>query len=157
MSNPTRTKAEAVLKLKYSIRLHHLHCRLYGRLKTALAAISLLAGSAAFLSVVQAMPGVVAAMGVIIAAASYADVLVNLSGKAVLHNLWRRQYAAIDTKMQALDLSALDAALAEVAMDTEEGIEALRAVAYNDTLKSFGHEDGMRPENRMERFVRAIA
>ncbi len=118
---------------------------------------SLLAGSAAILSVVQAMPHVVAAMGVLVAMLTYIDVLTNLSGKAALHGEWSKRFSGIKARSAALNLAALDAAMDEVLADTDEDIESLRAVAWNDVLRSNGHEDGMRPETRSQRVARAFA
>lgn len=47
MSDIERTKAESTLDIRYAIRLHELHLRLYGRIRAALSFITLAGSSAA--------------------------------------------------------------------------------------------------------------
>lgn len=157
MSYQARTKAEAVLNIKYYCRLHQLHARLYNRLRGAAAVVSVVAGSAALVSALQSVPYLLSGLGVVVAAVSGIDFFFGWAEKAACHKQWRREYSSLLARSATMDLNGIDAELAKLSGETEEEVESLRAVAWNDVLRSNGHEDGMREEGFAQRLVRSLA
>lgn len=157
MANRERTKAEAILNVRYQERLHFLHCRFYHRVRKVFNFITLAAGSAAIAAAIKSVPGGVAASAVVVTLISFFDVLGNFPEKAVRHDVWRRRAAELKAGSAEFDLVTIDRELARLTGDVDDEIEALRAVAFNDVLKSSGYEDGIRDESRMQRFLRVLA
>lgn len=155
--NPARTKSEAILGINYCIRVHELHCRLYRRIRGCMTIASLLAGSAAMVSVVQGIPGLIAVLGIAVATIGYVDAAANISALAERHSLWTREFNKLLAVSSGLTIDELDARKREIIADATVEIESLRPVAYNDVLESGGFMDGMRPESRAQRLMRAIA
>jgi hypothetical protein len=156
MTNPPRTKAEAILSIKYQIRLHALHRRLFKRVQSLLAVVSLLAGAAALIPFWQSIPGGITISAVIVAFVSIVGALGGFAEDSVKHDIWRREAADLLARSAGMDLVAIDAALAYVPGD-DETIESLRAVAFNDVLTSGGFDDGKHTESCSERVFRQIA
>ncbi len=152
-----RSKYEAILDLRYDMRLHFLHARLYRHLRAGAAILSLLAGSAAIVSVLQTLPGGLLVAGVVVAAASAADILFRWAEKAAHHDVLRRRLAEILSRESELSLEALDSELARYEVEADDEIESLRVPAYNDNLRSNGREDLVRPESLSARLFRLIA
>lgn len=157
MSYPERTKEEALREVKYQERLHALHCRLYKRLRALLTLISLATGSAAIATSLQAMPAGLIVAGWIVALASIIDAVGNFADKAASHRVWRRDAAALLSRSEGMSLASIDSELAALVAEVDDEIESLRAVAWNDVLKSRGLESAMRPETAPERMFRAIS
>jgi hypothetical protein len=152
-----RTKAEAILDIRYGIRLHFLHARLYRRLRAGAAIASLLAGSAAMVSVLQAVPGGLLAAGICVAVASGADIVFGWAEKAARHNVLRRQLADLLARVSKLSFEDIDSELARYEAEADDEIEALRLPAFNDNVRSNGHEDWVRPEPFSARLMRLVA
>jgi hypothetical protein len=153
----SRSKYEAVLDIRYGIRLHFLHARLYRNLRTGAAIVSLLAGSAAIVSVLQAIPHGVLAAGIIVAVASSGDIVFRWAEKAADHDVLRRRLAQLLAGAPELSLEALDSERARCEADEDDEIESLRVLAYNDNLRSNGHEDLVRAEPLSARLIRFLA
>ena len=158
MTDIPRTKAEAILDIRYGIKLHLLHSRLYRRLRAGVTVVSLLGGSAALVSVLRTMPHVLVAAGIAVAVASAADIVGGWADKAPrVMRLLRRRLAALLSRVSTLDLEALDSELAGYEADADDELESLRIPAYNDNARSNGHEGWIRPEPLSSRLIRLIA
>lgn len=155
MTHQPKTKAEAVLKLQYEIRLHELHRRLYRRAQFALSLLSVLIGSASLLPVLQAAPGGLLLSGALLAVIGAVSAVGGLADAAARHEIRRRAVADILARAPRLGIDDIEGERIQLA--DEDYIESLRAVAFNDALKSGGYESGMRPERRMERLMRCLA
>jgi hypothetical protein len=156
MSNDIpRTKAEAVLDVRYQMRLHFLHRRFYNRMRAWVASTSLIAGSAAVVSAFRDVPGALLACGLIVAVAGAADLVFRWAERAAKHDTWRRDLAAFLANDP--DLPQIEAVLIRHDGTVDDEIEALRLVALNDNARSNGHEDWVRPEGFAERIMRCLA
>lgn len=158
MTNPARTKAEAILGISYRIRLHELHCRFYRRARGAVMLFSFAAGSAAITTAVQTIPGAIAALAALVAVLAYIEGATNLAALAERHSMWAREFNRYLARAIMLsDIDAIDAGRIELIAETTVDIQSLCGVAYNDALRSSGYEDGIRPEVGVQRFMRALA
>ena len=152
-----RSKYEALLDVRYAMRLHFLHRRLYNRLRGGVALVSFCAGSAAIATALQGVPGALLVCGVLVALASACDLVSHWSDRAARHDVWRRSMAAILQRETELSLCDIDAALAKHEGEVDDEIESLRILAYNDNLRSNGREDYVRAEPFAAKVVRLIA
>lgn len=157
MSHLPRTKDEAIRGVKYQERLHLLHCRFYKNIRAVLTIISLASGSAAITAALQSVPGGVAGAALLVASMTIIDAVGNFSDKAAKHNLWRRTAALLVARSDPMDLAVIDAERNQLIADADDEIESLRAVAWNDVLRSEGMESAMRAEIRMEKIMRVMA
>jgi hypothetical protein len=148
-----RTKYEAILDVKYAIRLHFLHCRLYKRLRGTLVFISLAAGMSAFALALNVIPGAVGVMGVLVAVCAIIDATGNFAEKSMLHKQWRGELLHLLARADAMDVAAIDAELSRLSVQMDDEIEALRMPAYNDNLRSTGHQ----PTAKCTLFARLIS
>jgi hypothetical protein len=152
-----RSIEEAKLDLDYAIRLAELHARLYGRMKKATVFVSLLAGTAAVTSLISHSAIVVTISAIVVAVMSAADVVYDLGAMATAHDRDRRRFLKLRAVIDSLTLQAFDAKFSRICADVAPTLESLRNVARNDNLSRHGRYSSMRPEIRLERFMRAIA
>lgn len=157
MSNPERTKPEAVNEAEYNIRLHQLQQRLFKRVRRALALSAVIASSAVVVNSFGTVPWLTTVFGLIAATAGFLDYTGDYAERAACHGMWIRDYANLLRRKADLSLDEIDAELAQLKAEAQVEIESLRVVAWNDTLKSLGFEHAMREESRMQRFMRAVA
>jgi hypothetical protein len=157
MSLPSETKAEAVLQLRYVIRLHQLHRRLYRRVEMGMSFASIVAGSAALLPVWQQMPGGLMLSGIALAIIGAISAVGGLAEAAAQRNVTIRQLNRALERAADAAVSAAEIDAANLASESHVDIEALRYIAYNDVLRAGGHTDGMQPETPWQRVMRAVA
>jgi hypothetical protein len=152
----TRPRAQIRADICEAIRLNQLHRRWYRKLKYGAAVISLLGGSAALATLIHPHPLVTAGAGIVVAVAGFIDILGDFSEKAARRN----EYIAAYSKL-------LDSGLTEVQLEdglqavyrsvTDSDIEALRAVAHNDSANSMGWTHNLVRETLVQRLWRALA
>jgi len=157
MDDIPRTKHEACLDASYAAQLHLLHRCIYRRVRTLLALVTVAAGTAAVTSALQQVPGGVTAAAILVALCGTLDVVCNFTEKAVKHELLRKEYVDLLARLDAMNLADFDAIRLGIQGRSDNLITSLSLVAFNDNVRSNGHEDWVRPENRMERFMRAVA
>lgn len=157
MSDPERTRGEALRGAKYDERLHFLHCRFYKKIRTTMVVVGLATGSAAIASAIQAIPFGVAASAVLVAVMSIIDATGNFAEKAAKHNVWRRMANDLIARSASLSMEEIDAERSKLEGEVDDEIESLRAVAWNDVLVTVGMEHGKRPETRIQQLMRVLA
>jgi len=156
MSDIERTKAESTLDIRYAIRLHELHLRLYGRIRAALSFITLAGSSAALVSLLADRAALVAATAAAVAVAALFEQVFDFAAKVARRRVLIRSY--YDLLARDLPLAEQDREMYRLRADgIEPGIESLRYVAFNDNVRRSGHEDWARPESAMQRLLRALA
>ncbi len=156
MSDIERTKAESDLDIRYAIRLHELHLRLYKRLRAGLSFITLAGGSAALISLLAGKPTLVAAMAAAVALSALFEHVFDFAAKVAERAALIRDYNLL--LAQNLALPEQDREMFHIrAGDPQTGIESLRFVAFNDNARQTGHEDWARPETFGQRLMRALA
>jgi hypothetical protein len=151
-----RSNAEAINTVRYRARLHALHCRFYRRMQKLLTFFSLLAGAAALAPVWQSMPGGLPISAAVIATVSMLNTVGGFGASAIHHESWMNRAAELLARTGGMDTESIDAERLRLPGD-HVIIESLRAVAWNDVLRSVGLEGGMRPESFRQRLFRLFA
>lgn len=157
MTIQPRDKDEAIRCARYQLRLHFLHYRLYGRIRRAVAFVSLLFGSAALYGVFKDNASAIGLAGIAVAALSTADLVMGWADRAARHDAWRRRMADLIARSHDLTMEDIDRELAQLEGDVDDELESLRVPAFNDMLRSNGLESAVRPERVVEKFVRLFA
>lgn len=160
MSEPLqqkRTKLEALHGLKYEIRLHYTHARLYRRLRAMVAFIGALGSASAFTSALAGSPRLIAVGGMLLAVCGFADLVLDFGKKATEHELTRKAYCKVEERWASLSLSQADAEMASIKAEDPGHIESLRWPAQNDVLRSEGFIDHVKKLSWLERFFNLIA
>jgi len=152
-----RSKDEPVREIRYSIRVHFLHRRLYRRIRYLFGFIALAASSSVIVEAIAHRPRAVFVVGLVVAATGLLDLLFDFAEHAAQHGAWGQEFSDLLARQSALTVDELDSGIAEIEGDAEIDVEALRTVAWNDTLKELGLEDKMRGENLWQKFVRIVA
>lgn len=151
-----RTVGEAKLDAFYHARLHELHARLYRRLRYAVVILSLLAGSSAFAAAMASHGLLAGVSGFVVALLTFVDIAVDFAGKGLAHTSQRKRYLEL-IRSNPAQLDAYDKQLAKIAEDDPGEIESLRVPAYNDNVRSNGHESWARAEGFWQRMARIAA
>lgn len=152
-----RTKSEVMLEIRHSMRLHFLHARLYDRVRKTFAVVSLIAGGAALYNALQSSPVGLLIVGLVISAAASADLVFGWAEKEARHRQCEERFADLLGRALAMELGDIDRELIPLCAKCRYESESLRYTAMNDALKQLGYEDGMRPETRLQRLMRAVA
>lgn len=149
------TLAEAVLEIRYQIRLHFVHRRLYLRLRAGSTIVSLLAGSAAVATAMQNIPHLVLVSGVVVAAMSALDTVAGWSDRAARHEM--AHAAMVELLAGDPDLATAKRELVRHELICLDEIEALRVPTFNEVMRANGHESWQRPVNSWGRIVSFVA
>lgn len=152
-----RTKLEALNDLKYEIRLHYRHARLYRRLRALVAFVGALGSASAFSSAFAGSPKLIAVGGMLLAVCGIADLVLDFASKATAHELTRKAYCKLEARWADLSLPQVDAEMAAISADDPGHIEALRWPSHNDTLRSRGYVEHVKKLSWRERCFDLIA
>lgn len=152
-----RTKLEALNELKYEMRLHYRHARLYRRLRALVALVGALGSASAFSSAFAGNPKLLAVGGVLLAICGMADLVLDFSSRATAHELARKAYCNLEVRWANLSLAQVDAELAAISADDPGHIESLRWPSHNDALRSLGYVEHLKKLNWLERFFDFVA
>jgi hypothetical protein len=153
----SRDKDEALCRVRYQLRLHFLHVRLYGRIRKCVALVSLVLGSTALYGAFKNNVAAVGLSGIIVAVLSISDIVMDWSDRAARHGVWRRRMADLLVRSHKLDTAAIDRELSQIEGEIDDEFESLRVPAMNDVLRSNGMDDAVRPEAAMQRLFRILA
>lgn len=157
MTIPARDKDEAIRCVRYQIRLHFLHHRLYMRIRRFISFASLLLGSTALYGAFKESPAALGVAGIAVAVLGAADLVMDWANRAARHDAWRRRMANLLARSSELQLGEIDRELAELEGDVDDEIESLRKPANNDVLRANGLEVAVQKESVRERLYRFIA
>lgn len=151
-----RTKGEALLDLNYAIEISVMSQRLYERLNKAGAMLSLLAGSAAFVTIFQPNSVVVTVAGITVGIIAIVEQVYDFRGKAAAHAaLWKR-FMQVKRRDKNWPLAKLDAEIDKVAEDSIPVVQGLRRPAHNNNMRRHGHLSYVEPLTRWERVLNSI-
>lgn len=158
MSNSTpascpRTKGESLLDLDFAIEVSVLNQRFYERVNKAIALISLVAGSAAFVTVFHPNSVIVTVAGFAVGFLALTEQVYDFRGKAATHALLIRKFLKLKVRSAGMTLEKLDAAQATLALDTIPVIQGLRRVAYNNNVLRHGYGNFAKPLTRWQRLL----
>ena len=148
-----RSKGEALLDLSYIVETCVLNQRFNDRVDKAIAFISLLAGSAAFVTLFHPNSVVVTVSGLLVGVLTLAAQVYDFRSKAAAHGELLKRYMRIKEKSGSQDLAALDASIARVSKDSIPVVQGLKKLAYNNNVMSHGYESFVRPLNRWEKLL----
>jgi hypothetical protein len=157
MQDYERTTYEALLDIRYNARLHLRSCRYYANLRWGAAIISLIGGSGALISAIQASHLALFACGMLVAIASAADIVGGWAEKGARHQVWRKAHLRLAERAPALSVEEIDAALLRLESEVDDEVEGLRVPAYNDNVRSNGRDDYVMRESLVARVMRAIS
>lgn len=146
----SRTKGEALLDLGYAIELAVLSQRFYERVHKAIALVSLLAGSAAFVTVFQPNSVVVTVAGVSVGVLSLLEQVHDFRGKGTAHAALIKRFQRLEGRAEKLSLAQLDAGLSKIAEDSIPVIQGLRLVAHNNNMRRCGYPERVHPLSRWQ-------
>lgn len=152
-----RTKLEALNGLRYEIRLHYRHTRLYRRLRAMVAFVGAFGSASAFSSAFAGSPKLMAVGGLLLAVCGIADLVLDFGGKATEHELTRKAYCKLEERWAGLSLPQVDAEMAAIKADDPGHIESLRWPSQNDVLRSEGYVAHVKKLGWLERFFSLIA
>ncbi len=160
-----RTHYEAVADIHYAIRLQELHERLFRRIGALLTLVAVVATSSAAAGFVAALaqrmpdaaPMMILGAGAALSILGAVGIVGDPSGKAWQHSFQRKRYCALAAKASRLKLPQLDAELHTISADDPPDIEALRVPAFNDTQRTLGHEDAVRPLGALQWVLAQLA
>lgn len=129
------------MDLCYEVRLHELHERLFTRVRWCIAAITVAASTAAFVTLTSYSPMLVGISGVAITAVGILDALSDFAGKVLAHRTQRRRYLDLLSRLGGLSVSQIDAERHQIAKDDPIVWESLKMPAYNYNVRTHGHCD----------------
>lgn len=133
-----RTKGEALLDLGYAIELSALNQRFFERVHKAIAALSLLAGSAGFVTIFHPSSAVVMVAGFAVGSLAIIEQVYDFRGRATVHTMLLRRFLKLRSRAGPMDLLQIDAAMDRIAIDAIPVIQGLRNVAFNNNLSRNG-------------------
>lgn len=151
-----RTKGEALLDLDFAIELSVMSQRLYERLNKAGALLSLLAGSAAFVTIFQPNSVVVTIAGIAVGVIALVEQVYDFRGKAATHAVLWKRFMQVKRRSANWPLAKLDVEMDKVAEDTIPVVQGLRMPAHNHNMRRNGFPDYIEPLNRWERLLDAL-
>lgn len=152
-----RTKLEALNGLKYEIRLHYRHARLYRRMRAVVTFVAAVGSASAFSSVFAGSPRLMGVGGMLVALCGITDLVWDFGAKATAHELMRKAYCKLQGRWADLSLSEVDAEMAAISSDDPGHIESLRWPSHNDTLRSEGYLEHLKKLSWRERLFDTIA
>ena len=153
----SKSHYKVMVEIDFHRRFHLLHYRLYDRARKIFAFILLLTGTGAFISAMNNWPLAIKITAAIVAAITIGEYVMDLPSRITHHAQLRRRYSELAVRGPSLDSDVLDDELAKIAIDDDKIIDALRAPAMNDTLRSLGHVAQTRPLTFSQWFMDLIA
>lgn len=152
-----RTHHEVTLDVRYAARYGLRMRRLFSTIKNLITFAELVGGSAAFGAWLAGSPSLAGAMGLLLAIVASVNHTVHPAESRAHCAELHRRYTDLDRLAPSLDLPGLEDRLRALRENDAPEVEALRSVAYNDTLRENGYETGFIPETRWQRFVSFFA
>jgi len=150
-------KEQLQIELRYAQRFCQRSVRFYRRIQTTFTFISLLAGSSAIAAIAAQMP--VAATWMLAAFSIFGilNFAIRPAERIAAFHADVRKYAALITKSDLLDASAIQHLLHEARQTDAEEIEPLRAVAYNDVMLEIDEPNSLIELSPMQKLMGVLA
>ena len=144
--------------MRYAQRLCQRTVRLYRRAQTAFTFLSIVAGSAALVSISAKLPSEFA-LGSAVAFAVFAAMnsAIRPAERIDQNDMDVKKYAALLVKAEELDVAAIRKLIAEARQTDAPEVEPLRAVAFNDVMREINREDALIPLTPSQKLFGAIA
>lgn len=152
------TKEQLQAEARYAQRLCQRTARLYRRVQTTFTFMSIVAGSAALVSISAQLPKELT-LGCAIAFAVFSaiNIAIRPAERVAQNESDVRKYAALLAKSDELEALAIHKLIAEARQSDVPEVEPLRDVAFNDVMREINREDAIIPLSRSQRFLCAIA
>lgn len=151
-----RSHYEATLDVKYGQRLNYLHAKLYAKINAALNFVNLISGTAAFGAFASKTPDIILWIALVISLASILSILIDPAIKSAEFADKSKQYARLLAIAPELTEAELYKKLLNLQADTTPIIEAIRIIAYNDTLIENGREDYLTNPSAWQKILKTI-
>ena len=151
-----RTIGEARLDLDYAIAFEAFNQRFYGRLHKGIAFVTLLCGSAAFVTIFHPNSVVVTVLGLVIGVLALIEQIYDFRGKETTHAKLLSSFQKFKARSGNMDVIAFDKAMDKVCADTIPGVQGLRRPAHNDNMHRNGYPERVLPLTRWEKLLSAV-
>ena len=149
---------ELTWEIRYGMRFGRRQSRLLDRIANAIKALTIIAGSAAFIGVIAKYDALVKWSGVIVAALAIGDAIWNPTGKAARSREIENRYAMVNRHAAELSTEELRREVDDVYDAHTPELELLRYVAYNDVVSECGNSDKEKYRlNLWQRLIAALA
>lgn len=153
-----QTKEQLRAEVRYAQRLCQRTARLYRRAQTTFTFLSIVAGSAALVSISAKLPEQFT-LGSAIAFAVFAavNIAIRPAERIAQNESDVKKYAALLAKSEDLEMPAIRKLIAEARQTDAPEVEPLRDIAFNDVMREINREDALIPLTRSQKFLGAIA
>lgn len=136
-----RTKYEAILDVRYGQCYNDLNARLYRRLDMFFGFVGLFGGSGALIAAIAEYKTLGVVTGAAVAAVAVIERLVGAVEKAIRHEEFKKEYAALNATADELELAEIDRQLRRLQGEGPTGLHSLGRPAYNLMVKANGRPD----------------
>lgn len=153
-----QTKEQLQGEIRYAQRLCQRTVRLYRRAQTTFTFLSIVAGSAALVSISGKLPTEFV-LGSAVAFAVFAamNFAIRPAERIAQNDTDVKKYAALLVKAEDLDVTSIRKLIAEARQTDAPEVEPLRAVAFNDVMREINREDALIPLTPSQKLLGAIA
>lgn len=153
-----QTKEQLQAEVRYAQRLCQRTARLYRRAQTTFTFLSIVAGSAALVSISAKLPaGFVLGSAIAFAVFAAMNIAMRPAERIAQNDADVKKYAALLAKSEGLEIPAIRQLIAEARQTDAPEVEPLRDVAFNDVMREINREDALIPLSVSQKFFRAIA
>lgn len=151
-------KAQLKGEIRYAQRLCQRTARLYRRVQTAATFLSLLAGSAALVTLSSQLDKMVTIYaGLTFAAFTAIIYAIRPADKIAQNESDVKKYAALLVKAESATVEELRGLIAEARQTDAVEVEPLRAVAFNDVMREINRDDAIIELSPMQKLIGALA
>lgn len=153
-----QTKEQLQGEIRYAQRLCERTVRLYRRAQTSFTFLSIVAGSAALVSITAKLPFEFAfASAAALAIFAAMNTAIRPAERIAQNDTDVKKYAALLVKAENLDVPEIRKLIAEARQTDAPKLEPLRAVAFNDVMREINREDALIPLTPSQKLLGALA
>lgn len=153
-----QSKEQLLGEIRYAQRLCQRTSRLYRRAQTTFTFLSIVAGSAALVSISSKLdPAYTMWSAMAFAVFAAVNIAIRPAERVAQNDSDVKKYAALIAKSVDLDVPAIEKLLAEARQTDAPEVEPLRDVAYNDLMHEINRADALIPLRASQKLLAAIA
>lgn len=152
-----RTLNEAMTDVRYACHYGELNERFWRRLDTTLNLVGAAGGSSAIAGALASNAVLGLAAGVALSIASTLQLVLRPGERAIAFRDARRAFLELHAKGWGLTVTEIDAARMRLEAEAPVGLRWLSMPAWNENVRSIGHEQQVRPLRWYERLAQFVA
>jgi predicted methyltransferase len=158
VTNDEVERSKLLNEIRFGERLAQRTARLYRRLQTGAALVTVIGLSAGAGGWAQKVPPALAAAGVVCAALVAAFAFVVRAGdKAAQNDAEAKRYARLQSEQHANDAATIRAAQLKARESDVPEVESIRDIAWNDVMRETGNDDKVHPLSALQKVLRALS